>query len=246
MDEVITIADAAYRASKATVTVTAATPSSSVHQVLPNYSVALLSAFLAFAIAQFLKVITTRYKEKRWDAKKIIGSGGMPSSHSSTVVALAVSIGLHEGLESSTFAIAVILAFIVMYDASGVRLHAGRQAEVLNQIVCEFPPEHPLSTSRPLRDSLGHTPLQVSLPSTSYNYPVCFLLMLDFSAHTDIFLKSILMVILIVWILLTGCPGQSPTNPRQFWGLNWPHLNVSMHTHGKARTRLGRYEPLER
>lgn len=157
MDDVITIADAAYRASKATGT--AATPSSSA-QLLP-YSVPLLSAFLAFAIAQFLKVITTWYKEKRWDPKKIIGSGGMPSSHSSTVVALAVSIGLHEGVEASTFAIAVVLAFIVMYDASGVRLHAGRQAELLNQIVCEFPPEHPLSTSRPLRDSLGHTPLQV-------------------------------------------------------------------------------------
>ncbi|KAA3459084.1 putative membrane protein YuiD-like isoform X1 [Gossypium australe] len=49
----------------------------------------------------------------------------------------------------------------VMYDASGVRLHAGRQAELLNQIVCEFPPEHPLSSVRPLRELLGHTPLQV-------------------------------------------------------------------------------------
>ncbi|XP_021906160.1 uncharacterized protein LOC110820855 isoform X2 [Carica papaya] len=50
----------------------------------------------------------------------------------------------------------------VMYDASGVRLHAGRQAELLNQIVCELPPEHPVSNCRPLRDSLGHTPLQVA------------------------------------------------------------------------------------
>ncbi|KAJ0441479.1 hypothetical protein HanIR_Chr16g0798211 [Helianthus annuus] len=154
MEEVITIADAAYHATTAAVTPSSSAP------VLP-YSVPLLSAFLAFAIAQFLKVITTWYKEKKWDPKKIVGSGGMPSSHSSTVVALAVSIGLHDGVESSSFAIAVVMAFIVMYDASGVRLHAGRQAEVLNQIVCEFPPEHPLSTSRPLRDSLGHTPLQV-------------------------------------------------------------------------------------
>nr|XP_043621032.1 uncharacterized membrane protein YuiD isoform X2 [Erigeron canadensis] len=103
-----------------------------------------------------------RYKEKKWDPKKIVGSGGMPSSHSSTVVALAISIGLQEGVDSSAFAIAVVLAFIVMYDATGVRLHAGRQAELLNQIVCEFPPEHPLSESRPLRDSLGHTPIQVA------------------------------------------------------------------------------------
>ncbi|XP_071697969.1 uncharacterized protein [Rutidosis leptorrhynchoides] len=155
MEEVITMADAAYRASKSV----AVTPTSSAP--IPSYSVPLITAFLAFAIAQFLKVITTWYKEKKWDPKKIVGSGGMPSSHSSTVVALAVSIGLHEGVGSSTFAIAVVLAFIVMYDASGVRLHAGRQAELLNQIVCELPPEHPLSTSIPLRDSLGHTPFQV-------------------------------------------------------------------------------------
>ncbi|GJZ66048.1 acid phosphatase/vanadium-dependent haloperoxidase-related protein [Tanacetum coccineum] len=50
---------------------------------------------------------------------------------------------------------------VVMYDATGVRLHAGRQAELLNQIVCELPPEHPLSNVRPLRDSLGHTPFQI-------------------------------------------------------------------------------------
>lgn len=50
-----------------------------------------------------------------------------------------------------------------MYDATGVRLHAGRQAELLNQIVCELPPEHPVANVRPLRDSLGHTPLQVQL-----------------------------------------------------------------------------------
>ena len=50
----------------------------------------------------------------------------------------------------------------VMYDASGVRLHAGRQASVLNMIITELPPDHPVSDTRPLRDSLGHTPLQVS------------------------------------------------------------------------------------
>lgn len=91
----------------------------------------------------------------------MLDSGGMPSSHSATVSALALAIGLQEGAGSPAFAIAVVLSCIVMYDASGVRLHAGRQAELLNQIVCELPPEHPLSTVRPLRDSLGHTPLQV-------------------------------------------------------------------------------------
>ncbi|RVW29950.1 putative membrane protein YuiD [Vitis vinifera] len=102
----------------------------------------------------------------------MLGSGGMPSSHSATVTALAVAIGFQEGTGGSAFAIAVVLACVaawsinfaplqVMYDASGVRLHAGRQAELLNQIVCELPPDHPVSNVRPLRDSLGHTPLQV-------------------------------------------------------------------------------------
>ncbi|XP_019059520.1 PREDICTED: uncharacterized protein LOC104825584 [Tarenaya hassleriana] len=85
----------------------------------------------------------------------------MPSAHSATVTALAVSVGLQEGFDGSHFAIALILASIVMYDATGVRLQAGRQAEVLNQIVYELPAEHPLAESRPLRELLGHTPPQV-------------------------------------------------------------------------------------
>lgn len=121
----------------------------------------LLSALFSLALAQFLKPFTCWLKEKRWDSRKMLGSGGMPSSHSATVTALAVAIGLQEGPQGSAFAIAVVLACVVMYDASGVRLHAGRQAELLNQIVCELPPEHPVSSLKPLRDSLGHTPVQV-------------------------------------------------------------------------------------
>ncbi|KAJ7948123.1 Acid phosphatase/vanadium-dependent haloperoxidase-related protein [Quillaja saponaria] len=149
MDEVMTVADATAG--------TQTTPTSLLPLNLP-----LLSAFLACSVAQFLKIFTTWYKERRWDSKRMLDSGGMPSSHSATVTALAVAIGLQEGTGAPTFAIAVVLASIVMYDATGVRLHAGRQAELLNQIVCELPPEHPLSTVRPLRDSLGHTPLQVA------------------------------------------------------------------------------------
>ncbi|KAJ0053689.1 hypothetical protein Pint_01989 [Pistacia integerrima] len=153
MDEVITVTDAASLRSGQT------TPSSS-SLLLPN-NLPLISAFLAFALAQFLKIFTTWYKEKRWDSKRMLGSGGMPSSHSATVMALVVAIALQEGTGGPAFAIAVVLACIVMYDASGVRLHAGRQAELLNQIVCEFPPDHPLSSVRPLRELLGHTPVQV-------------------------------------------------------------------------------------
>ncbi|CAK9325625.1 unnamed protein product [Citrullus colocynthis] len=135
------------------------TPSSFSSTIFTNYP--LISALLAFAIAQSIKFFTSWYKERRWDFKKLVGSGGMPSSHSSTVSALAIAIGLQEGFGASVFAVALILACVVMYDATGVRLQAGRQAEVLNQIVYELPAEHPLAESRPLRELLGHTPPQV-------------------------------------------------------------------------------------
>eukprot|EP00850_Spirogloea_muscicola_P017021 SM000142S00535 [mRNA] locus=s142:257354:258856:+ [translate_table: standard] len=122
----------------------------------------LVAAFLSFAIAQVLKLFTTWHKEKRWDWKRLLGSGGMPSSHSSTVMGLATAVCISEGPGSNLFAACMVLASVVMYDASGVRLQAGRQAEVLNQIVYELPPEHPLSDSRPLREPLGHTPPQVA------------------------------------------------------------------------------------
>ncbi|KAK6930861.1 Protein of unknown function DUF212 [Dillenia turbinata] len=134
----------------------ASTPYSSIYTNYP-----LISAFLAFAIAQSIKFFTAGYKERRWDLKQLIGSGGMPSSHSATVTALATAVGFQDGFEGPLFATAFVLAFVVMYDAFGVRLHAGRQAEVLNQIVYELPAEHPLAESRPLRELLGHTPPQV-------------------------------------------------------------------------------------
>ncbi|XP_064956181.1 uncharacterized protein LOC135633092 isoform X2 [Musa acuminata AAA Group] len=111
--------------------------------VLHNYP--LISAILAFAIAQSIKVFTTWYKERRWDAKQLIGSGGMPSSHSATVTALAVAIGIQDGLGSSAFATATMFASVV-----------------LNQIVYQLPEEHPLADTRPLHELLGHTPLQVT------------------------------------------------------------------------------------
>ncbi|XP_020088149.1 uncharacterized protein LOC109710114 [Ananas comosus] len=136
-------------------------PSSSFSYLAIFHNYPLISAVVAFAIAQSIKFLTTWYKENRWDPKQLVGSGGMPSSHSATVTALAISIGFQEGFGGSLFATAMIFACIVMYDAFGVRLHAGRQAEVLNQIVYELPAEHPLSDTRPLRELLGHTPPQV-------------------------------------------------------------------------------------
>lgn len=132
---------------------------SSSSSILSNYP--LLAALLSFVLAQTIKVFTSWYRDRRWDLKQLVGSGGMPSSHSATVTALAAAIGLQEGFGGSMFAISLVIACVVMYDAFGVRLQAGRQAEVLNQIVYELPAEHPLAESRPLRELLGHTPPQV-------------------------------------------------------------------------------------
>ncbi|PHT34265.1 hypothetical protein CQW23_26065 [Capsicum baccatum] len=142
--------------STTTTTIVSSYASSS---ILPNFP--LLSSLIAFALAQSIKFFTSWYREKHWDLKQLVGSGGMPSSHSATVTALATAVGLLEGFGGSLFAAALVFACVVMYDATGVRLHAGRQAEVLNQIVCELPAEHPLADSIPLRELLGHTPPQV-------------------------------------------------------------------------------------
>ncbi|CAK0787965.1 hypothetical protein CVIRNUC_011187 [Coccomyxa viridis] len=122
-----------------------------------------VAAVLAFVIAQTLKLFTYWYSERRWDFTRLIGSGGMPSSHTGCVVGLTTAIGVIRGTGSEAFAVGLVFSIVVMYDASGVRLHAGRQASVLNMIITELPPDHPVSDTRPLRDSLGHTPLQVAV-----------------------------------------------------------------------------------
>ncbi|KAJ0095138.1 hypothetical protein Patl1_16883 [Pistacia atlantica] len=141
--------------------------------IFTNYP--LLSALVSFFIAQSIKFFTCWYKERRWDLKQLIGSGGMPSSHSATVTALALAIGLQEGFGGSLFAISLILACIIfnveITVAGDVRCNwcktsswaPGRvdSFQVLNQIVYELPSEHPLAESRPLRELLGHTPPQV-------------------------------------------------------------------------------------
>ncbi|KAM0022220.1 putative microspherule protein [Helianthus debilis subsp. tardiflorus] len=91
---------------------------------------ALAKGAVNFSHRYTLREIRDRwFKERKWDTRRMLTSGGMPSSYSATVTSLAACIGLEEGVGSSSFAIAVVLACVVMYDATGVRLHAGRQAE---------------------------------------------------------------------------------------------------------------------
>ncbi len=98
----------------------------------------LMSAILGWAIAQVVKTIIDLSLNKKLNFERLVGSGGMPSCHSSTVCALCAAAGVEYGLGSGEFAVAGILAVIVMYDARGVRRETGTQAEILNQIMDFF------------------------------------------------------------------------------------------------------------
>ena len=120
-----------------------------------------MAGFWAWAAAQVLKVFTKRWKKGRWDWRELAASGGMPSSHSALSVAVTAAAARTLGLESAVFAVALCYSLVVMYDAAGVRLHAGKQAEVLNTLLADVAREHP-AAGRRLKEVLGHTPRQVA------------------------------------------------------------------------------------
>ena len=118
-------------------------------------------ALLACFIAQFLKMVVELFQNRQINLQALFTSGGMPSSHSALVAALAVGVGQTKGWGSPEFALALVFAIIVMYDAAGVRQAAGLQAKILNQIIDElFQEDHHLNQDR-LKELLGHTPVQV-------------------------------------------------------------------------------------
>lgn len=121
----------------------------------------LFTAILAWFVAQVLKVIIVLIHDKKLDFYRLIGSGGMPSSHSAFVVSLATGVGIKDGIDSTVFAIAFVLAFVVMYDAAGVRRAAGEQAKILNQIVEKWETDDLETKGEKLKELLGHTPLEV-------------------------------------------------------------------------------------
>ncbi len=119
-----------------------------------------LCSIYGWVIAQSIKVIWTLIKEKRFNAERIMGSGGMPSSHSAAVVAATFGIGEVMGYDHPMFGLAAVVSFIVMYDAANVRMAAGKQAKVINRIIKELG-EHKFSLDKDLRELLGHTYLEV-------------------------------------------------------------------------------------
>ena len=126
----------------------------------------LLISVSAWAIAQAMKVLVSLVVEKRLRLRAFVASGGMPSSHSATVSALAVSVGLFQGFGSVAFGVATILALVVMYDAAGVRQAVSRQSIILDRIVNELIVRRPRDeVERDLRELVGHTPYQVFVGS---------------------------------------------------------------------------------
>lgn len=127
-----------------------------------THNTVLLSAVCGWFVAQVLKTLIHLFFTKKFVAERLVGSGGMPSSHSATVCALATAVAIQKGACSIEFAITLIMAIIVMYDAMGVRRETGIQARVLNEMMKLF---EDMGSDMPAQDKLkefvGHTPLQV-------------------------------------------------------------------------------------
>lgn len=131
---------------------------------LPNYhlgNLILILSAVAWAIAQIIKVIVQLVRYKKMDWRRIMASGGMPSSHSAFVCACAASTGMLYGFSSPLFAIAAVLAIVVMYDAANVRKAAGEQAKILNYMMDHWMEMKPAIFGKELKELLGHSPLQV-------------------------------------------------------------------------------------
>ena len=124
----------------------------------------LIVGIVSWFLAQVLKCISNLILTKKFSIERLFGDGGMPSGHSATVVSVAVATGLYEGFNTAIFAVAMILAIVVMHDAMNVRYQAGKQAELLNAMadVFEKLTGADLPNEEKLKELLGHTPLQVA------------------------------------------------------------------------------------
>lgn len=114
----------------------------------------------AWIIAQTIKVLIGIIREKRFNFRWFIGTGGMPSSHAAGVSSLATSIGIMHGYDSSLFAVTMVFTIIVLFDAQGVRRATGRQAEILNKMLEDIYWKKRMDNER-LRELIGHTPIEV-------------------------------------------------------------------------------------
>jgi len=120
----------------------------------------LLATVVSWLVAQTLKVLLGVIRQKRFDFKWFIGTGGMPSSHASSVCTLATAVGLTYGFYSPLFAVTAVFTIIVLFDAQGVRRTVGKQAEILNKILDDIYWKKRIADDR-VKELLGHTPVEV-------------------------------------------------------------------------------------
>lgn len=122
----------------------------------------LMSAVVGWTVAQVLKTLIDVALNHSFNPERLVGSGGMPSSHAATVCALVTSTGMKYGVGSFELAISFVLALIVMYDAIGVRQETGKQAKVLNSLLFEnLLKLDSVVLQEKLKEYVGHTPIQV-------------------------------------------------------------------------------------
>lgn len=129
----------------------------SIFGIFSNYG--LIAALIAWGIAQVIKVPLYYWRNRRWKWALLFYPGGMPSSHTALVTAAAHSIGLFTGFNQPLYGLAVVVAIVVVYDATGIRRQAGLQATMLNAMISDLAKGHPLKQTQ-LREVLGHTPLE--------------------------------------------------------------------------------------
>lgn len=117
-------------------------------------------AVLAWFAAQLIKVLIELIQTRKVNILMFISSGGMPSSHTSFVIAMTMGVGIQQGFNSALFAIAAVISMIVMYDAAGVRRAAGKQAEVINMLTTSLENQG-IQIDKKLKELLGHSPIEV-------------------------------------------------------------------------------------
>jgi len=127
---------------------------------MPISSSPLVHALHCGFLVQLSKVLTFLLREKKINVRRLVETGGMPSSHAASVCALSTCVGLREGIGSVLFQVVLFFSLIVMYDAAGLRRAAGRQATLLNRILHEHI-QLPGPPHERLRELLGHTPIEV-------------------------------------------------------------------------------------
>jgi len=123
-----------------------------------------LATLLGWVTAQSIKIAINSIKEKKFNFRWVIGTGGMPSAHSSGVMSLATAVGIQQGFDSAIFIVTLVFAVVIAFDAQGVRRSTGQQAEILNKILDDIYWRRKIQEDR-LKELIGHTPFEVFVGS---------------------------------------------------------------------------------